>query len=66
VFGYHGDDDPQIKLAWAQRGVDELKARGETVYFKSYPGVGHALSTEELAEILGILDRATAREAKRR
>jgi predicted esterase len=41
VLAFHGQADPRISYADAQRSVRQLKAAGRAATLSSYEGVGH-------------------------
>jgi predicted peptidase len=41
IWAFHGDADPNVKIAGDQAMVDAAKAAGADIKFTIYPGVGH-------------------------
>ncbi|KAK3282425.1 hypothetical protein CYMTET_9836 [Cymbomonas tetramitiformis] len=47
----HGEADPMVPLLFAQMGVSALQSKGIPLELKTYPGLGHSASPEELAKM---------------
>jgi phospholipase/carboxylesterase len=61
IVALHGEADPVIRFADAQRSVTALKARGVDVQLRSYPSVQHTPSFEMGFELFRLLRAACAR-----
>mmetsp|Transcript_1067 Transcript_1067/g.1783 ORF Transcript_1067/g.1783 Transcript_1067/m.1783 type:complete len:116 (+) Transcript_1067:247-594(+) len=47
----HGTADPMIRLAWGEETSERLRDAGAQVEFRTYAGLEHALSQEELRHV---------------
>ncbi len=63
VFALHGEADTRVPFALAQLGVEKLRAAGVPAELKSYPGVGHTISTEMRRDLFQALVAAIERAA---
>ena len=50
IFWGHGTADPAVPFAAAEIGWHELQAAGATLEARSYPGMSHTISEEELRD----------------
>lgn len=50
AFVGHGEADPRIPLAHARQAVAMLSQRVGNVTFKTYPGMGHTISLDEIKD----------------
>lgn len=46
----HGDADQRIPLAQARQAVDQLSGVTPDITFKTYPGMGHTMSLDEIKD----------------
>jgi phospholipase/carboxylesterase len=51
VFAMHGADDDVIGVAWARATIAAFTADGAVAELREFPGVGHRLTPEMLAEL---------------
>ncbi|KAK3687044.1 hypothetical protein LTR37_019206 [Vermiconidia calcicola] len=51
IFMGHGSADPLIKVEWGQMTADKLKGWGWDVDFKTYRGLQHSASPEEIDDL---------------
>ena len=51
IFMGHGDSDPLVRLPWAQMTAEKLKEWGWSVDLKTYRGVPHSASEEEIDDL---------------
>ena len=40
-----------VRLEWAEQSRDKLQENGVEVQYKSYPGLEHSVSPEEVADV---------------
>ena len=58
VAHFHGAVDPTVKLEWARKSVDLVKAAGVLEYsLTEYPGMGHSSSQEEIDDVQAWLEK---------
>ena len=58
VLQCHGEDDPMVRISWAESARDTLRAAGvESVEWKSYPGLQHSANMDELEDVRAWLGR---------
>jgi lysophospholipase-2 len=58
ILHLHGTADPMVPLHVAQRSQEMLAEKGAKEYsLKSYPGVQHTVSMEEIADLKNFLER---------
>lgn len=56
----HGDSDPVVPLEWSKMTVQLLKTLGfSDVAFKTYQGLGHSSTEEELDDIKDFIAKHT-------
>ena len=55
VFLAHGEEDVKMKLRWGEEMRDTLVEIGMGVVFKSYPGLEHWYSIEEMVDMVHFL-----------
>ncbi|KAI9032781.1 Phospholipase/carboxylesterase/thioesterase [Phycomyces nitens] len=53
----HGDDDPVVSFEYGQEYAACLKMWGYNVEFKSYPGLDHSASPQELLDISSFIEK---------
>ena len=64
VFLGHGTSDPLIPLALAQSTANLLKQKGfSQLDFRTYPGVQHSISTEELQDLRAFILKVLPEQA---
>nr|CAI5839907.1 unnamed protein product [Callosobruchus analis] len=57
VFQCHGDCDPIVPYKWGQMTASVLKTMLNNVDFKTYQGVGHTSSDQELMDMKQFLEK---------
>ncbi|VEN59558.1 unnamed protein product [Callosobruchus maculatus] len=57
VFQCHGDCDPIVPYKWGQMTASVLKTMMSNVDFKTYQGVGHTSSDQELMDMKQFLEK---------
>jgi len=56
VAHFHGSDDPTVRIEWARRSAEHLRAAGVKEYaLKEYESLGHSASMEEIADVVAWL-----------
>lgn len=62
VLFCHGDADPVVRLDWGQRSAERVKELGvANVTFKVYANMAHSASVQEVADVVGFMRAAFAR-----
>ena len=57
VAHFHGTDDPTVKIEWARKSVELVKAAGIASYeLKEYFPLGHGASQEEIDDVKAWLE----------
>ena len=56
-FHGHGDADGVVKFQWGQHSAEKLKEMGLDYTFKSYAGLDHGATPEEMADVNAFLTR---------
>lgn len=51
VFMGHGDADPLVRVEWGQRTAEKIREWGYEVDFKTYRGVPHSASPQEIDDL---------------
>ena len=51
IFMGHGDADPLVRYEWGHKTSEKLKEWGWTVDFKTYKGLAHSASLQELNDL---------------
>ncbi|CAH1968289.1 unnamed protein product [Acanthoscelides obtectus] len=57
VFQCHGDCDPIVPYKWGQMTASVLKTMLTNVDFKTYRGVGHTSSDQELVDVKQFIEK---------
>eukprot|EP00923_Selenidium_pygospionis_P049486 GHVN01085253.1.p1 GENE.GHVN01085253.1~~GHVN01085253.1.p1 ORF type:complete len:288 (+),score=53.44 GHVN01085253.1:843-1706(+) len=52
ILHCHGTSDPVVKYKWAKKSSDFLKEVGVNIDFKSYEGLDHGSSDEEVKDVI--------------
>ncbi|KAK9846552.1 hypothetical protein WJX81_006446 [Elliptochloris bilobata] len=52
IFMCHGDQDQVIAYRYGRRSFDILQTAGANVHFKTYWGIGHSTSFDELEDVV--------------
>ena len=66
VAHFHGTDDPVVKIEWARKTVDIVKARGVATYeMNEYYPLGHGASMELFTDVIKWLERVLPADAKK-
>ncbi|ORZ16244.1 Phospholipase/carboxylesterase/thioesterase [Absidia repens] len=55
----HGDDDPVVKYRYGRASARYLAKLGYSVDFKTYPGLGHSTSAQEIQDIAAFIQQRT-------
>lgn len=55
IFMGHGDADPVVKYSWGQFSAEHLKGLGYSVDLKTYKGLPHSASPQELLDLKAYL-----------
>lgn len=55
VFMAHGTEDFVVQHDWGRKSAEAVRAKGFDVTFKSYPGMAHESSMQELNDVLAFL-----------
>ena len=55
----HGTSDSIVDYSWGQKSCEALKSKSIDVRFKSYPGMGHESSMDELNDVSAFLNEQT-------
>lgn len=66
IVALHGDADTRVPYAFGQKSVASLRALGLDAELKSYPGVGHTLTSEMRRDLFAALSAAIERAARAR
>lgn len=53
----HGDSDPVVKPEYGKESADKLKSLNYPLTFKTYPGLTHSASPQEIADIAEFLKK---------
>jgi phospholipase/carboxylesterase len=61
VIAFHGTDDTRVPFARGSASVDALKSHGFEATLTPFPGLGHAVTPEELQMLFGEIGRQAAR-----
>lgn len=56
IFMAHGTSDSVVDYSWGHRSYESLKSKNLNVIFKSYPGMAHESSIDELNDIANFLN----------
>jgi len=57
VLQCHGEADPMVSPRWGDMTHQCIKAFNPQAVFKTYPGVGHSSSPQEMADVKAFLDQ---------
>ena len=52
---FHGCEDEVVPISAAEGTVESLRRSGYAPTFKSYPGLGHSVTEEEVQDVFGWL-----------
>ncbi len=52
LVAFHGDDDPRVPVSLARTSIERFTAHGWKASLRSYPGVSHAIGTDERRALL--------------
>jgi lysophospholipase-2 len=57
VLQCHGEADPVVPLVWGKQSADFLSPHNPNHKFKSYPGLPHSSSQEELEDVRAFINK---------
>lgn len=57
IFMGHGTADQVVSFGFGQKSADIIKQLGRNITFKSYPGLTHSASPEEISDITEFINR---------
>lgn len=60
----HGDEDPVVKHRYGQATAKYMNKIGYSTTYKLYPGLDHAASPKELADIAEFLQQQLPNQAR--
>ena len=60
VLMCHGDSDMVVNYNWGKISADFIQTLGVSVDFKTYRGMGHSSSPEELRDVTAFLKKVIA------